>query len=719
MDVRLPDGTVISNVPDGITKAQLTEKLAANGYDISKLQPADTGIRQNVMPEAAPAWAKEYPRLYEAAVKTRQLVGPTVEALGTVGGGALGATAGTFGAGPVGTAAGGVAGAALGYGAAKEVLEQADVALGLKKPRTTEQLVTEPVKNILEGATYEAGGRVAGPIIQKGAEKVGEVVSKAAGKVADIRQIPKQKAANILRQSVGGEVDEVVNALRNAKPGQTPAEALAEAGLNEPTAQALLKRASAKDPKFFTDLLKSQDAQTANALSKIAGGETATVSRNTLQNMKDALNTMTGPQREAALNRANLGKAVAEYEAEAGQLSKEAAAQVQKVRDLINAGNSAEAWARLQMIKRGLPVGAAKYTYANELAERAFGEWSDKAAQASLDLGQGAQFRDAAAQALRNYGIKPIEGAPLVQNIQAIAQNPAFAGNDIVAAAVRNVADDIAKWTSSGGVVDARALDAIRKNSVNAAIRQLQPTLDATAQKKLAAQVLGDIKPLIVDAIENAGGTGYRQYLADYTKGMQRIGQTKLGAEAMKLYKQSPDQFVKLVEGNSPDVVEKIFGPGSYDIAVEMSKDAFNTLKSAATQQRVRQEVATQAAAGETALVDLLKDNIITMKLPNVFSIVATTTNKALDILEKKLGKAVMAQLTAASKDAKTFDELLNTLPASDRTVVLRTIKDPKTWETITRGAEKVLPTKVRGGAAAGAINALAPEEQNENALTR
>lgn len=705
MDVRLPDGTVISNVPDGITKAQLTEKLAANGYDIAKLQPADTGARQNVGAETAPAWAKEYPRLYEAAVKTRQLAGPTVEALTTIGGGALGAPLGPAGV---------VGGAGLGYGIGKEILEQADVALGLKKPRTTEQLVTEPVKNVLEGATFEAGGRVAGPIIQKGAEKVGEVVSKAAGKVADIRQVPKQKAANILRQSVGGEVDEVVNALRNAKPGQTPAEALAEAGLNEPTAQALLKRASAKDPKFFTDLLKGQDAQTANALAKIAGGETETVSRNTLQNMKDALNTMTGPQREAALNRANLGKAVAEYEAEAGQLSKEAAAQVQKVRDLINAGNSAEAWARLQMIKRDLPVGAAKYTYANELAERAFGEWSDKAAQASLDLGQGAQFRNAAAQALRNYGIKPIEGAPLVQNIQAIAQNPAFAGNDIVAASVRNVADDIAKWTSSGGVVDARALDAIRKNSVNAAIRQLQPTLDATAQKKLAAQVLADIKPLIVDAIENAGGTGYRQYLADYTKGMQRIGQTKLGTEAMKLYKQSPDQFVKLVEGNSPDVVERIFGPGSYDIAVEMSNDAFKTLKSAATQQKIREEIATQAAAGETALVDLLKDNIITMKLPNVFSIVATTTNKALDILEKKLGKAVMAELTAAAKDAKTFDELLNTLPASDRTVVLRTIKDPKTWENITKAT-----TKVRGGAAAGAVNALAPEEQNENALTR
>ena len=36
MDVRLPDGTVISNVPDGTTKAQLVERLQANGMNVPK-----------------------------------------------------------------------------------------------------------------------------------------------------------------------------------------------------------------------------------------------------------------------------------------------------------------------------------------------------------------------------------------------------------------------------------------------------------------------------------------------------------------------------------------------------------------------------------------------------------------------------------------------------------------------------------------------------------
>lgn len=40
MNVELPDGTVIQDVPDGISRAELTAKLARNGYDVSKLQAA-------------------------------------------------------------------------------------------------------------------------------------------------------------------------------------------------------------------------------------------------------------------------------------------------------------------------------------------------------------------------------------------------------------------------------------------------------------------------------------------------------------------------------------------------------------------------------------------------------------------------------------------------------------------------------------------------------
>jgi len=44
MDVRLPDGTLIRNVPDDMTKAQLTEKLRANGYDLGGDEQPSRGV---------------------------------------------------------------------------------------------------------------------------------------------------------------------------------------------------------------------------------------------------------------------------------------------------------------------------------------------------------------------------------------------------------------------------------------------------------------------------------------------------------------------------------------------------------------------------------------------------------------------------------------------------------------------------------------------------
>lgn len=59
MDVRLPDGTTIRNVPEGTTKAQLVEKLRANGYDVAGL----TGAPQGAASQVASAPANQRPAL--------------------------------------------------------------------------------------------------------------------------------------------------------------------------------------------------------------------------------------------------------------------------------------------------------------------------------------------------------------------------------------------------------------------------------------------------------------------------------------------------------------------------------------------------------------------------------------------------------------------------------------------------------------------------------
>ena len=611
----------------------------------------------------------------------RPIVAPTVEALGTAGGAALG----TF-LGPAGT----VGGAGLGYGMAKEALKLGDIYAGGMTP---DQAQTQPVKNILEGATFEAGGRV-----------VGQGLGYVGGKIADLRQIPKQKAAEIARNALGPDLPEVLNALKAAK-GQPLTAGQAAADINSPTFQALVDRVTKRDPRFLAALEQSQGEVSLNALAKLAGGATATETRATTEAAKKALAQTTTPMREAALNRANLGKAVADYEAQAGKLSAEAMQEVANVRRLVEAGNLAEAAGRLELIKKGVPVGFTKFTYKGDLAKMA-DEWATGAANASLDLGQGARFAQGAADALRSVGIKPLEGAKIAQSIAGVANKPEFAGNDLLAGAAKNVADDIAKWTGGGGVIDAVALDAIRKNSVNAAIQQLRPGVDATTQRNLAAGVLSKVKPLIDDALESAGGVGYKQYLADYAKGSRQIAERKLTGEALNLFKTNKDAFVKLVQGETPEAVEKILGPGSYNIAKEVSENTLNVLQDQAAKVLRDAKITSQVAGGQDALKQLLLDNMSKMRLPSYITAVAATTNKALSILENKIGAKTLSTLTEAMKTPEGAAALLDTLPASERVRVLKLISDPKSW------AQKSI-----GAAAIGATNALAPPNENQNAL--
>ena len=584
----------------------------------------------------------------------KPVVAPTVEALGAVGGGLLGSPAGPAGI---------VGGAGLGYGMAKEALKLGDIYLGGMTP---EQAQTQPVKNILEGATYEAGGRV-----------VGQAVSAGIGKVVDLFNAPAQKAATLAQLSLGKDLPDVLAALRKAPPNASVAEITAS--VNNPKWQALIDDALQQDPQFLRKVKLFNEEDSLKALSKLAGGENAAEVRSVAEKAKDALNSITTPSREAALNRANLGKAVAEYEAKAGVLSGEAASKVADVRRLIEAGELAEAAGRLELIKKGIPVGFTRYTYKGDLAQMA-DNWASKAASASLDLGQGARFAQGAADALRSVGIKPLEGASLARSISSIGNNPRFAGDDVLVGAVKNVADDIAKWTNNGGVVDAVALDAIRKNSVNAAIQKLRPGIDATSQRNLASKVLGDIRPIIIDAIEESGGSGYRQYLADYTKGMEKIAERKLSGEALKLWKTNKDGFVRLVQNETPEEVERILGPGKYNIATELADSSLSVLRDQAQKRLTQVSVGEQVKEGQAALAQLLKQQTSFIRLPSYLSVVASSTNKVISELEKAVSTKTLQTLTEAMKTPQGAADLLSTLPASERSQILKLLGDPSQW---------------------------------------
>jgi hypothetical protein len=511
---------------------------------------------------------------------------------------------------------------------------------------TPDQAQTQPVRNVVEGAIWETAGRALGPAF-----------GYVGGKIADLRNIPQQRAAKLAKEAVGSDLKAVVNALR-ASPSDVGV-GQATAKFQNPAFQALVKdslEATPEGAQYLSKLSTMTDDQAVNALSKLVGGRTAADVRATTDLAKQNLNTITTPMREASLGRANIGKYVADE------------AVAREANDLA------------VLMGSGSQIDPARFV-----------------AQAT-----GAE------KALRSVGIKPLEGGPLADQIAGISQNKAYAKNDLIKGAADNVADGIREWTGRNGIIDADALEAIRKNAVDAAIARLRPGVDATTQRNAAASVMTKIKPLIDKAIIDAGGDGWDAYLKTHSKGMQRIAEKKLTGEALDLYKNNKDAFVRLVQNESPEVVEKFLGPNRYNIAVELADSTMSVLRKQASDHLLRVASAKQATEGQKALANLVAQNTSMLRLPSFVNAWAAAGNKTIGELEKRLGQKTMKTLSDAMRSPESAANLLESLPPSERSRVIQFLNNPGELK------QRVAVQTIRSG-----TNALAGEQQNQNALSR
>lgn len=613
-----------------------------------------------------PETIKQFAREVSTPQGAIKMVRPAAEAVGT----GLGATLGTA-LGPFGT----VGGAGLGYGATSQAFNLLEERLGLRAPKAPAEAAKEAAKDVLTGATFEAGAR---GVIQPAVQAAAKGLARGVGAVKDLGDFAKLRAGKIARESLGDDLPAARQTLSQAADDISAAQALAP--LNQPVTQALLARASARDPKFFTNLLGEQEATRIRTLQQVAGGADQTAARQAASELKKILNERLIPTLEREIGAANIaGKLQPKFQAEAERMGQAAAGKVQDVRRFSAAADRARGTQVFPV--EGQPRAPQRYTYLGELANKA-DEVADQAASASLAFGEARRFADAANASLAAHGLKPLKSEPIVSALQTRLSDPKVApGNRDLQVAINQIGRELQAWTNNNGVIDAWAIDTIRKNAINGVVRRLYQGADQNTQREVAAKITAEVRPLLVDAVEQAGGTGYGKYLKDYSLGAQAIGQTKLGAQAMKLYLNEPKTFVELVEGNRPELVEKVFGPNSYNIFKELSVDLQQKLGKVAAEVKRGEAIKEQATAGESRLVELFKENAPNFRIPNWFTVWVTTTNKLLAAFENKLGKETLDILTEGAKSAQNFERLINTLPAVERSRVLATLNDPTFWQ--------------------------------------
>lgn len=617
---------------------------------------------------------------------------PTAEMMAGAAGTVRGAAA-MAPAGPVAAAAGGLAGGLAGFTGA----------------RAGGEMLQGQMPDTLDAATEYLTGEA----LARGA---GKIFSGGARALDYLRSTPQRQATNIARQAAGEQLPAVRAALAGAEPGVSPAQATAE--IPRQPWQALL---AFEPTDFSAQLARNQRALQEEELARMAGGRSQTEAMRAQEQAQQTLNALTAPMRTTELGAAN--QAAQTMQALGPRMEQRQQSMISALRTGMPAPVAAPGPSRsmLELYPEARPVmssgvvtrgsvpgvaqpGAAAVPAGTEAAQRAeaarqqmarvvpgqipavsarqaagtqmaasrqWQETSDTFAEIAKQRRAERDFIERQIGSLEAYGLRPLEINPIVDSITQTLNAPGFRASNDVTRVMGLLRDDLVNLAQrGGGNIDAHDLYTLRKEGVAQRVRDVVKADDPKAGAKVTKVVLDQLKPLIDDAIEQAGGTGWRQYLSTYSQGMDVIAQKQMAAQALKMFQDSPDQYVKLVRGNNPDAVEAIFGPGRYDIFEEMSKQ-MPTLDKVARQVELDKLAAQQAGAGKAELAAILEANRSKLRMPGWFSPTVTAANLGLSNVNKRLDKKTVELLRNAAATNQSMLDLLNGLPEKEKRKLL------------------------------------------------
>jgi hypothetical protein len=510
------------------------------------------------------------------------------------------------------------------------------------------------------GALSENGGAIEGGLFGAGVGGLLPVLARGAGYSWDrlSGKTPGLRAKEVIGKAYGDDLPSARTSWQQADPTLTATQAAASTGSR--TGSALGERAVQNQSKPFGIIAQNQEDAQRALVAGVAGGDTQVAARQAQKQAKTALNAATTPMREGALEGANIG----------GEVSKRIQPQISAIDDQIQKVMSAQKAADAEALKFG-------------------GVASDNSAKVIAKLNAQKDFLQRQMDSMNSYGIQPLDTTTVSKGLFSKINDPKLAENSLSKKSLEAVERGINKWTKeNGGIIDAEALYSIRKNAVQSVVQQQLAGASPKAQAKAVAGVLGNIEPMIDDAIIAAGGSGWKNYLGTYANGMKTINQLELGAKALKMFNKSPKQFMDLVENNSPEVVQKIFKSES-DVVMAMAQ-GYQPLKKVGDALRRDSDLALRAAEGKTELANILRDKAAKSWMPKLINWKLALAREAGDVLEDQLNSATMNKVYTAMQSGKNAEEIMNMVPAKDRIAFLNILYTGRGTPVAVSGAQTV-----------------------------
>jgi hypothetical protein len=434
------------------------------------------------------------------------------------------------------------------------------------------------------------------PIISTIARRgAGFVYDALRGRLGEVR------AADIMRNLIAENPSEIAAALRNAPDDArtNTAEYLASQKLLTPELAAATRIATASaEGAPLEQVARARAAGQEEMRATLRGGATGTEAMQNIDATRQQVREVTDPMRAEALGRADVGGTVMIPQERAAQMETAIADEISRsgiVRRM--RGLETRSLEQLDAVFQNPEMFTTGRTVQRigEIADQA-GRRADEGIDAQLALRDSAAARREAVENLRAQGLQQLNIGTVVGDLRRKAAEAEFV-NPPRFRVLTEFANNLERRAASqGGVIDATGLYELRKSMADTVADLLGP-MDPSALRRRTAELIGDAKPLIDNAIEAAGGTGWRQYLNTFSAGMQNVERQQF---ARVLEKLPEARFEKIMRGDDEDYVAKFFDdPSRYDINVELFGSQLPVAHKLAGEIRAQRAV---AATGQDVL---------------------------------------------------------------------------------------------------------------------
>lgn len=417
-------------------------------------------------------------------------------------------------------------------GAAGAISGALQPTFDVQNPSDVADFLTSKAEQVGYGALF-------GALTDLGITSGGKLVNFAKDLRKPLTEAGRKEALQeTLVKLSGDDLEKVIEAARNVRPlvpGSAPTVGEAIAELPSAAALAAQQRRLAGDvPSGGAALFATREAEQEAA--RLAAIQNIGQDAEALAAMQAERAAVTGPMREEALAQANIAGTTVGPRLEAEVASRQAS-----MVDALQQQGQLQALAAQQaqlaqqpfapMAAAGIPAISGKYSIAATTAADAI----DAAKLAGNILDQRKAelaFRKMQVQSLADEGFYPLKVDSIVQRVDNILSSPGDMASDVtkdVLSSLRNKLDPTKRpdLVSPNGVIDSRNLYTIRKEIADDISRFAE--VSKTSDKRNLARLETGLKKTIDDAIEQAGGTSWKNYLSKYKEYSEKINVMKIG----------------------------------------------------------------------------------------------------------------------------------------------------------------------------------------------